>query len=174
MQAKWQEYSEHGGGYFLRSKEEYILKWKLHRLFTDLLHNSTVMCTCTMWVHGYMLLQAPSRWLIHHIMSANGQPASLWFNAAHPLLQPTESTRLNERYRWHHLPWAPISESDMNIKQKDVRWKKKATHFSLAQPVTYWHLGRSWAGAVRMCFSHWEPSSVIFPIVRHWSTSVYC
>lgn len=30
-------------------------------------------CTCVAWVHGYVLLQPPSRWLIHHIRSLNGQ-----------------------------------------------------------------------------------------------------
>lgn len=38
------------------------------------------MCTCVAWVRGYVLLRAPGRWLMHHIMAANGQQATSRFN----------------------------------------------------------------------------------------------
>lgn len=85
---------------FYGPKKNTFLKWKLHRQLADLLHNSTVVkhvytvcvCTCVAWVHEYVLLQAPCRWLIHHITTANGRQATLRFNAADRLPEIQKTT----------------------------------------------------------------------------------
>ena len=62
MLGKWQGIFWAWRRQFLWSKEEYILKWKLHRQLTDLLHNSTVVkrvCVCARVLCGCMCCSRP-------------------------------------------------------------------------------------------------------------------